>query len=124
KMTRRGAGQGGRSAVPLYMQVARTLKDEIISGVYPVGSLLPTEDGLCERFSVSRYTVREALRLLRDDGLVSSRQGAGTMVIPPRVTGTDVHQFMSINDLVAFGTDTPLVIESIRMVQVDDKIAS
>lgn len=124
KMTRRGAGQGGRSAVPLYMQVARTLKDEIISGVYPVGSLLPTEDGLCERFSVSRYTVREALRLLRDDGLVSSRQGAGTMVIPPRLTGTDVHQFMSINDLVAFGTDTPLVIESIRMVQVDDKIAS
>lgn len=125
KVSRRASGQkGGRSGTPLYVQVARTLKDEIISGIYPVGTLLPTEDGLCERFSVSRYTVREALRLLRDDGLVSSRQGAGTLVIPPRIVGNDIHQFMSINDLVAFGTDIPLAIEAIKMVVVDDKIAS
>ena len=70
---------------PLYLQVASALKDDIVSGAYPVGSLLPTEDALCERFSVSRYTVRGALRLLRDDGLVSSRQGAGTVVTPPHV---------------------------------------
>ena len=48
----------------------------------PVGSQLPTEHELCERFSVSRYTVREALRRLRDDNLVSSRPRAGTMVVP------------------------------------------
>ena len=50
--------------------------------MYPVGSQLPTEHELCERFSVSRYTVREALRRLRDDNLVSSRPRAGTMVVP------------------------------------------
>jgi hypothetical protein len=66
----------------LYLQVARALKEEIVGGVYPVGTQLPTEDELCERFSVSRYTVREALRRLREDNLVSSRQGAGTVVIP------------------------------------------
>ena len=57
----------------------RALKDEIVSGVLPVGSQLPTEEELCERFSVSRYTVREALRRLREDSLVSSRQGQGTI---------------------------------------------
>jgi DNA-binding GntR family transcriptional regulator len=72
-----------KSDDPLYMQVVRALKDEIVSGIYPVGSQLPTEEELCDRFSVSRYTVREALRRLREDSLVSSRQGAGTTVVPP-----------------------------------------
>src|ERR1700736_5102922 len=67
----------------LYLQILRSLKDEIVRGVYPVGSQLPTEEELCERFSVSRYTVREALRRLRDDHLVASRRGAGTTVVPP-----------------------------------------
>ncbi|RYG99361.1 MAG: GntR family transcriptional regulator, partial [Alphaproteobacteria bacterium] len=71
--------KAGRANGPLYAQVAGTLKEEIVSGAWPVGSLLPTEDELCARFSVSRYTVREALRRLREDGLVSSRQGAGTV---------------------------------------------
>jgi GntR family transcriptional regulator len=73
-----------KSVDPLYLQVVRALKDEIVSGVHPVGSQLPTEEELCARFSVSRYTVREALRRLREDNLVSSRQGAGTVVVPPR----------------------------------------
>ncbi|WP_317928970.1 GntR family transcriptional regulator [Halioxenophilus sp. WMMB6] len=106
---------------PLYLQLARTLKNEIVSGKYPVGSLLPTEDNLCERFSVSRYTVREALRILRDDGLVSSRRGAGTLVIPPSSNASDIHQVMSINDLVAFASDTHFVINPITMIKIDDK---
>ncbi len=113
-----------KSTLPLYQQVAQTLKEEIVSGIYPVGSQLPTEDDLCKRFSVSRYTVREALRLLRDDGLVSSRQGAGTIVVPPRASDSDIQQVMSINDLVAFGTDTHLAIESIKTVPIDDKLAA
>ena len=58
-----------KSDDPLYLQVVRALKDEIVTGVHPVGSQLPTEEELCERFSVSRYTVREALRRLREDNL-------------------------------------------------------
>lgn len=119
----RAPGQS-RSGPPLYVQVARALKEEIVSGAYPVGSLLPTEEELCKRFSVSRYTVREALRLLRDDSLVSSRQGAGTVVIPPRVSGSDIHQVMSINDLMAFAGDTRFEIESIKMVAMDGKLAA
>lgn len=110
--------------LPLYLQVASVLKEEILSGVYLVGTLLPTEDGLCERFSVSRYTVREALRRLREDGLVASRQGAGTVVIPLRSSSADIHQVMSINDLMAFALGTRFAIESIKMVEVDEKLSS
>src|ERR1700741_3922688 len=73
-----------KSDDPLYLQLVRALKDEIVSGVFPVGSQLPTEEELCERFSVSRYTMRQGLRHLREDSLVSSRQGAGSTVVPPR----------------------------------------
>jgi GntR family transcriptional regulator len=112
------------SATPLYLQVAAALKDAIVSGAYPVGSLLPTEDVLCERFAVSRYTVRSALRLLRDDGLVHSRQGAGTVVTPPPGSGTDARQVMSINDLVAFASGTRFAISSISTVTMNKKLAA
>src|SRR5216684_8189685 len=106
----------------LYLQVARALKKEIVGGVYPVGSQLPTEDDLCERFSVSRYTVREALRRLRENNLVSSRQGAGTVVVPPRPSESFVHEVMSINDLVAFATGVRFAIDTIEMVVADDEL--
>lgn len=117
------ANSPGETKAPLYVQVARELKQEIVSGLHPVGALLPTEDELCKRFSVSRYTVREALRILREEGLVSSRQGAGTVVIPPRSIGDDIHQVMSINDLVDFAIDARLVIDSIKMVSIDSQLA-
>lgn len=118
------AAGGAKSKAPLYLQVARELKSEIVSGVYPVGSSITTEDELCKRFSVSRHTVREAIRVLRNEGLVASRQGAGTVVVPPRTTGTDMHQVMSINDLLAFASDARLEIESMKMVTIDSKLTT
>jgi len=107
--------------LPLYVQVARTIKEEIVGGIHPVGTLLPTEEALCERFSVSRYTVREALRILRDDGLVTSRRGAGTTVIPPQSSRSNMRQVMSINDLLAFASATKFDIGSIKMVTISNK---
>jgi GntR family transcriptional regulator len=114
----------GRADDHLYLQIARALKEEIVAGVYPVGSQIPTEDDLCKRFSVSRYTVREALRRLRDDGLVSSRQGAGTIVVPRTASGSYAQDVMSINDLLAFASGTRFAIESIKMLLIDGKLAS
>ncbi|MBU8819097.1 GntR family transcriptional regulator [Mycolicibacterium goodii] len=106
-----------------YLQVARTLRKEIVDGVYPVGSQLPTEHELCERFEVSRYTIREALRRLRDDNLVASRPRAGTMVVPRPTTNSYAQDVMSINDLLAFATGAQFTIESNAMVTIDDDIA-
>ncbi len=107
-----------------YLQVARTLRKDIVDGVYPVGSQLPTEHELCERFSVSRYTVREALRRLRDDNLVSSRPRAGTMVVPRGEPNSYAQENMSINDLLAFASGAELDIESVRMLTVDGELAT
>ena len=106
-----------------YLQVARTLRKEIVDGVYPVGSQLPTEQQLCERFEVSRYTVREALRRLRDDNLVASRPRAGTLVVPRPETNSYAQDVMSINDLLAFASGAQLTIESNAMVVIDEHLS-
>jgi GntR family transcriptional regulator len=121
----RAAPAGGlKSDNHLYLRVARALKEDIVSGVYPVGSQLPTEDELCERFSVSRYTVREALRRLREDSLVASRQGAGTVVVPRLSSDSYVQDVMSINDLLIFASGARFAIKSIEMVTLGEKLAS
>jgi GntR family transcriptional regulator len=106
-----------------YLQVARTLRKEIVGGVYPVGSQLPTEQQLCERFEVSRYTVREALRRLRDDNLVASRPRAGTLVVPRPTTNSYAQDVVSINDLLAFASGAQLTIESNAMITLDADLA-
>lgn len=113
-----------RGEAPLYAQVLQALKDEILRGVYPVGSQLPTEEALCERFSVSRHTVREALRRLRDDHLVSPRQGAGTTVVPPRGSDSYVHEVTEINDLVAFAAGARFAVDAMDMTTANAALAA
>jgi GntR family transcriptional regulator len=107
-----------------YLQVARVLRKEIVDGIYPVGSQLPTEHELCERFEVSRYTIREALRRLRDDNLVASRPRAGTLVVPRPATNSYAQDVMSINDLLAFAAGAQFSIDSTEMVTIDDELAA
>ena len=63
-----------------YHQIAEEVRGRILSGAYASGRLLPSESDLSTEFSVSRVTIRKALELLRDDGLVDSRQGFGWFV--------------------------------------------
>lgn len=65
---------------PKYQLVASTLRREIADGIFAEGSLLTTEEELKRRFQVSRQTVRQAIALLEDDGLVVRRRGSGTYV--------------------------------------------
>lgn len=76
--------------------------------------MLPTEAELCEQFAVSRHTVREALRKLREMGLVSRRQGIGTRVKARRGDSRYVQSIDSISDLFTYVNDTRLVIVSRR----------
>jgi len=56
------------------------LRQAILGGTFRPGGQLPTEAELCEMLGVSRTVVREALRVLEDDGLVARRHGVGTFV--------------------------------------------
>ncbi|GGO97621.1 GntR family transcriptional regulator [Wenjunlia tyrosinilytica] len=72
---------GGRS--PIYRRVAEDLRQAILRGDYASGARLPAEDELAERYGVSRGTVRQALGVLRADGLVTSRRGTRRVVLGP-----------------------------------------
>ena len=65
---------------PKYLQVADTLRREIAEGIFRDGQTLMTEEELRLRFDVSRQTIRQAIALLEDDGLVDRRRGSGTYV--------------------------------------------
>jgi GntR family transcriptional regulator len=71
---------------PLYAQLETELAASIVSGVFPPGSQLPTEDGLIERFNVSRTTIRKAIQNLASRGLVEIQRGRGTFVAQPKIT--------------------------------------
>lgn len=107
----------------LYVNVARALKNDIVGGIFPLGTQLPSEEQLCQRFSVSRHTIREALRCLRADHLVSSRRGSGTVVIPPHPTDLLTLDAVSINDLAAYSPGNRLKVLSSAMERVDGRRA-
>lgn len=77
----------------LYEQVADLLENRIVSGEYPYGSRLPSEQALCELAGVSRTIVREALKLLKERGLIETRTGSGAYVTRPEA--------QNISDVVA-----------------------
>ncbi|AMV73708.1 phosphonate metabolism transcriptional regulator PhnF [Desulfuromonas carbonis] len=68
-----------------YRQISRRIEEEIESGRYPIGHQLPTEHNLGLRYGVNRHTAREALRQLKDNGLVYSIRGKGTFVASDKV---------------------------------------
>jgi GntR family transcriptional regulator len=89
-----------------YVQIVNLLQARIASGIYPVGSLLPTEAELCAEFDVSRYTVREALRRLTAMGLVSRRQGSGTIVERTEARQGYFFALRSLSELFQYALDT------------------
>jgi GntR family transcriptional regulator len=69
-----------KGETPLYHQLEKILRKRILQGKLSSGMLFPTDQQLCEEFGVSRITVRQALKILEDDGLIKREQGRGTFV--------------------------------------------
>lgn len=65
---------------PLYQKIAADLRLRIRDHEFTAGSYLPTEEKLCAHYRVSRFTIREALRQLQNEGLIARRRGAGTLI--------------------------------------------
>lgn len=82
------------------------MRELIRSGEWPGGSRLPTESELSQRFGASRPVVRQALAKLRDEGLISSRQGSGSYVLaePEAEALPTLHfpQIRSLSDIETF----------------------
>lgn len=73
------------SEIRPFRRIAMDLRDAIASGEYRPGHQLPSGSALVDRYGVSRQTVQNAIDLLRAEGLVVGRQGAGWFVSEPRM---------------------------------------
>ncbi|MCW5851207.1 MAG: GntR family transcriptional regulator [Anaerolineae bacterium] len=73
------------SLTPIYSQLKEMVREKIEAGVWPPGTLIPSERDFCEQFGISRMTVRQALGELVSEGMVVREKGKGTFVAQPRL---------------------------------------
>lgn len=88
------------SQKPMYRQIADTLREQISRGELKPGDALPTESALQETFSVSRVTVRQALKRLTEEQIIESIQGSGSYVKEERVN-YDIYQLTGFYEKLA-----------------------
>ena len=66
--------------MPVYRQLAQLLREAIERGDYPPGRPIPSENRLAQEHDLARVTVRKAIAILVDEGLVQAVQGRGVFV--------------------------------------------
>ncbi|MDP9845814.1 GntR family transcriptional regulator [Streptosporangium lutulentum] len=74
------------SDIHLYVQVADIIRQRVLAGHLSPGDAVPSETELKSTFGIARTTARQAIRMLRDEGLVHTAQGEGTFVGSPGET--------------------------------------
>jgi GntR family transcriptional regulator len=107
---------------PRYMQVAEELRNALTSGRYGPGSQMPTENALCDIYKVSRFTVREALRTLQEDGLISRKRGSGTIVEAAGGPRKLRQKLSSVNDLLQYAADTSFDFQHVGMTVAEERL--
>ena len=112
-----------RSGRPLYREIADDLLASIGQGIFPVGTLLPGEMELIQRYQSSRHTVREALRVLEDMGIVQRQRGRGTLVLSPEAQPAFVQMVKSPEELFSYPTDSTFRVVSEDTVTLNAAVA-
>ena len=107
-----------------YRDIAAELQKAIRLGKYPVGDLLPTETELMARHAASRQTVREALRILIEQGLIVRRAGLGSVVIAAEPPVLFTHSVKSLGEWLRYSNETYRDVVASRDVVADRKLAA
>ncbi len=89
---------------PIYIYIYETLHNEIGKGMYSTAEFLPSEKELCERFDVERNTVRKALKLLVDDGMIIRVPGCGTKIVTQEEKSQESKQAEDIGHCILLTT--------------------
>lgn len=102
---RRRIGSEVNTSLPVYHQLYIILRQQIKDGAFAADMPMPTEMGLCDRFKVSRVSVRRALEMLEREGLIIRKHGVGTYVAPdPGDSGKRIAGLM--DNLITLGLET------------------
>ena len=102
-----------------YRDIAARLQKEIRLGHTEVGQLLPTETELMARHGASRQTVREALRILMDQGLIVRRAGLGSVVIAAEPPVWFSHSVKSLGEWLRYSNETYRDVVASREITAD-----
>ena len=109
-------------SVPLYYQIETILRRKILTGELPPSAPLPSVETLKNEYKVSRITIRQALSLLEQEGLIVRRRGKGTFVSersrsvePAKLTG-------SMEDLISMGIQTSAKVLDMNWVEPPEHI--
>ena len=102
--------------------IAAELAAEIEAGQYAVGSRFPGDAELRQRFQVGRHTIREALKLLTEQGLVGRRRKTGTFVLATSPVSPYVHSLRDLKGLLDFAEKTVLQVKHVGGVSAETKL--
>jgi GntR family transcriptional regulator len=108
-----------RPGVPRYLQIAEMLRRELRGE----GERIPSEHQLCARYGVSRPTIRQALDVLVQEGLLYRHAGRGTFSTPTPGGERKLRVIGSVDDIIALGEETWFKLISREEVPVAANIA-
>src|SRR5688572_27152208 len=98
----------GSTPIPRYLQLAELVRQRVAKGHWPSGSILPSIEQLMKEFDVARVTVRQAIALLAEEGLLSPQRGRGTFVTGKPGARRQLRVETTLDDLVAmYSGDRP-----------------
>jgi len=111
------------TGIPLHVQLADVLRQQITLGELAPDQQISSERVLCEKYGVSRITVRHAFGILNQEGLITTVQGKGTYVTPQRLE----ERLQSLNgfskDMRSRGYQVSSRVLEAAIIDADDEIA-
>lgn len=107
-----------------HWEISENLESAIKNGHHPIGTLLPTEEKLCEIFGASRYSVRQALSYLVARGVISRKARAGSLVIASTSIPQLVQSVGSIQQLLNYPGETSRDVFDTGYIEADHSLAT
>ncbi|WP_196000858.1 GntR family transcriptional regulator [Clostridium sp. 1001271B_151109_B4] len=107
---------------PIYVKIEKYLKELIDSGEIKQGELLPSENKLCEKFNVTRMTVRSAYNNLVKEGYITRKRGIGSIVLANRISDNISNIQSYTKEMINKGYSVITKLISLSIVEADKNI--
>jgi GntR family transcriptional regulator len=108
--------------LPVYAQLAESLRQQILAGSYRPGEKLPSENMLVEMYKVSPMTVRRAINLLASQGIATTARGSGTYVKEVEL-GSAAFYLQDLKELLGDAASTTVKLLEARFQPADERVA-
>lgn len=106
-----------------HQKIYELIRGQIAEEAFELGAFLPTEEQLCAEYDASRYAVREALKRLEEEGMISRRRGSGSTVVSHSPVHMFRHGVRSLADLMNYATSTHMVWREMEVITTSGLLA-